>query len=328
MQEILNVFEKEFDLRANSIRPYRAGFVVGTNKGGKYLKRCNTSEKRIEFVNAAKEYLFDKKFCNIDRFILTREHKPFFYYEDYLYTLNDYIEGRECEFDNEEDVILATKTLAKMHQAAKGFKYNTDGLTNHGIGLMTECFQKRLNEIKKLKKYAEREKKKFDYIFIENYDYFYKLGEKSLENLYMSKYNKIVEKTIEQGMLCHEDYSYQNIVFRNEEIFVTNFESCNIEIKVYDIVNLLRRKLRKCNWDLKEAKLILDTYRDIEPLSIDELYLMKIMLQFPQKLWRVVNRYYNSKRSWMQKSYIQRLLEVIEEKETHYKFIKDYDSIL
>jgi len=41
---------------------------------------------------------------------------------------------------------------------------------------------------------------------------------------------------------------------------------------------------------------IIDAYTSIEPISKEEFEILEIMLQFPQKFWRVVNRYYNSRR--------------------------------
>ena len=55
---------------------------------------------------------------------------------------------------------------------------------------------------------------------------------------------------------------------------------------------------------------------------------MKIMLQFPQKFWRVANRYYNSSKSWAQRILIDKLEEVIDEIECHRKFLDNYETII
>ena len=51
------------------------------------------------------------------------------------------------------------------------------------------------------------------------------------------------------------------------------------------------------------------------------------MLLFPQKFWRVINRYYNSKRCWAQKNFTSALKEVINEKEAHIQFINNFDKL-
>jgi hypothetical protein len=51
------------------------------------------------------------------------------------------------------------------------------------------------------------------------------------------------------------------------------------------------------------------------------------MLQFPQKFWRVINRYYNSKRHWAQKNFTIMLEDVIKEKDAHVDFMDKFDTL-
>ena len=40
--------------------------------------------------------------------------------------------------------------------------------------------------------------------------------------------------------------------------------------------------MRKCNWNIDEAKVILHEYCSVEPIDDDEFLILKLMLQFPQ----------------------------------------------
>ena len=86
--------------------------------------------------------------------------------------------------------------------------------------------------------------------------------------------------------------------------------------------------MRKCNWNTEECKLILEQYLMVENLSKDEIFVMKLMLQFPQKFWRVANKYYNNKRSWAQKVFYSKLEEAISEIRYHEKFMEDFDLLI
>jgi hypothetical protein len=55
---------------------------------------------------------------------------------------------------------------------------------------------------------------------------------------------------------------------------------------------------------------------------------MKLILQFPQKFWRVGNRYYNSKRSWAERVFTEKLEEAIDEIDNHKKFLENYEVII
>jgi spore coat protein I len=73
---------------------------------------------------------------------------------------------------------------------------------------------------------------------------------------------------------------------------------------------------------------IIDVYSKYEDLSKVELDIMYSILQFPQKFWRVVNKYYNSRRSWSEKIYVAKMREVVDEIPHHRKFLEDYDRLI
>lgn len=326
MQEARALIENSYGIRISNIRPYRAGYILDTNAGKKYIKACQYTKERIKFIHQAKMHLINNNFTQIDPYCLTFNNQPYIEIDDIPYTMVDLIEGRECEFDDDHDVIKATEALALMHKAGHGFSPKGTYIPS-GLGKLPASFKKRLEEIRKLRRKAERERNSFDYLFLEYFDHFYKTGLKSLEILFASRYNKLVEQTQKEGMICHHDYSYQNILIKGDTTSIINFDYCSVELKIYDIVNILRRRMRKCNWDINKAKLILDAYRKIEPLDQDEMIVMKSMLQFPQKFWRVINRYYNSRRCWAQKNYTIMLQDVIQEKDAHESFMEQFDKL-
>jgi CotS family spore coat protein len=327
MHEAKGLVETCFGIRVLGIRPYRAGYILETNTGKKYIKACQYKKERAQFIHAAKTHLIEHNFTRIDPYHLTLNKQPYLEIDDIVYTMADFIEGRECEFDDDGDVIKATEALALMHKAGHGFKPGNGICVPSSLGKLPASFKKRLDDIRKLRRKAERERNGFDYLFLEHFDDFYGLGSKSLETLYGSKYNKLVEATRKEGMICHHDYSYQNIIMKGDKTYIINFDYCNLELKIYDIVNILRRRMRKCNWDIQKAKLILDVYRKIEPLDPDEMKVMKSMLQFPQKFWRVINRYYNSKRCWARRNFTVMLEDVISEKSAHISFMDEFDKL-
>ena len=86
--------------------------------------------------------------------------------------------------------------------------------------------------------------------------------------------------------------------------------------------------MRKCDWNIEEAKIIIDEYRNIYQLSNDELFVLKLMLEFPQKFWRVANKYYNSRRSRVDTIFMLRMKEVIEEIDYSTRFLKQFDFLI
>lgn len=327
MSDLHKDISQEYDFTVKNIIPFKDYFIIDSSAGKKILRKLNFSKERILFIHGAKEHLYKKDFCNIDRFICSKKGLPYVNIDGTYYTVTDLIDGRECDLDKNEDVIKASIALAQMHNSSRGYIPPEKCLVKDDLGKLPAQFTKRLEEIKRIKKAAQKEKGNLDYLILQYIDYFYNLGEEAVNLINKSKYNELVEKTREEKLFCHHDYTHSNIIIGSRETSVINFNLCSFELKIYDLANLLRRKMRKCNWDVKEAKIIIDAYRTVEPISEDEFFVMKIMLQFPQKFWRVVNKYYNSRRCWRDRTFERKFMEVIDEIKYHKKFLENYDYL-
>lgn len=329
MLESKELIESAYGLSISAIKSCRAGYILETDTGRKYLRPCQCSVNRILYVHDAKQYLYSHGFTNLDTYCLTVDGRPYAVLDGQLYLLTPFIDGHECEFGDDGDSVRAAYALSAMHKAGKGFRHKSDSYdyTPNDLGKIRESLTKRYEEILRMRRKAERERGAFDYLYLDCVDRFIDLAEESLELLRGPEYERLIRKTAEEGGICHHDYSYQNIIIKGQTTTITGFESCGQEIRIYDLVNLIRRKMRKCNWDPSKASMLLEAYCELEPLSRDEIVVMKAMLLFPQKFWRVANRYYNSRRSWAQRNFSAMLEEVIAEYDHHVRFMKQYDSL-
>lgn len=328
MQNIIESVKEGYDMDVINTKNFRGGIILDTPYGKKFLKKIPFSKDRILFIHNAKEHLYKKQFSNIDRYICTKDELPYLDLDGDNYTLSHMVDGRECNFDSKPDLDTAVSMLAVMHKSTKGFNHNENTFYKSELGKLPKNFQKRLLDMGKMKKKARSRRGDFDYKFLEHVGYFHNLGQQALEKLEQSNYKGLVEKSTKEGYFCHHDYTHSNIILNGHKTYIINFDSCCMELKMYDLTNLIRRKMRKCNWDIKEAKCIVEEYNSIEKISADEYEVLGIMLQFPQKFWRISNRYYNSRNGWAEKIYISKLDEVIEEIKYHKNFIDNFERIL
>jgi spore coat protein I len=320
------IFER-FGIETKSVLNYKDGYLVNTSKGRKVARKMLFSPERLVFVHGAKEHLVTNGFANVDRYVCTLDGKPSFFYNNVHYSLTEYIEGRECILDNDRDVYEASKILATLHASSKGYKPPEGSKAQSELGKLPEYFNKRIEDIKRLKKLARKGSGVFDRMFLDNAAYFISIGEDALNCLKESQYCRLVENCKKTGSFCHHDYTHYNIIFGERANSVINFENCCFELSIYDLTNFIRRRMRKCNWDMDKAKIIIDGYTSVKDISKPEQEVMRIMLQFPQKFWRVVNKYYNSRRSWSERSCLSKLTDVVEEIPVHGRFIERYNSL-
>lgn len=319
--------EDNYGVKIKNMYNFRRNFIAETQQGKKIIKKMGISSERILFIHGAKEHLYKNNFKNIDRYICTEKGEPYSFINGIYYTMRDLTNGRECNFDLREDVIKASEALANLHRASKGYTPPLKAVKRSELGRLPGCYKKRLDEIKRAKKIAQREKGKVDYLILKHIDYFYEIGKDALSKVYTSKYNMLIDKAKEERKFCHRDYSYCNIICDDDKMSIINFENCSYELKMYDLANFLRRKMRKCDWNVDEAKVIMDSYNAIESISKDEFVILYIMLQFPHKFWRVINKYYNSRRTWREKRFLKRCEEAIDEIKHHQKFLNEFKLI-
>ncbi|MGE5615038.1 MAG: CotS family spore coat protein [Bacillota bacterium] len=327
MQGIEKEIESHYGLEVNNLYPYKDAVILVTQNGKKALKRLPFSAERLKFVHSAKEHLVSNGFACVDRYLCTLSGDPYFIYNNSCHVVVDCPAGRESNFDNDNDVRKAAVALANLHKASRGYKAPQGCMVQDDLDKLPTFFSKRLDDMRKMKRQAQKGKGRFDQLLVRYADYFIELGERTKEELVLSGYGSVVEKTRMEQSFCHHDYTHNNIIIDGDRTTVINFEYCCHEIRVYDIANFIRRKMRKCGWNMAKAAIILNSYNSVDKLDNEELSVMKAILQFPQKFWRVANRYYNSRRSWSERNYISRLQEIVDEIEPLNEFINQYRKL-
>jgi len=316
----------KFGIDFTSIIPYREGYMLSLQDDRFFLRKADYSLDRLMYIHRAKEHLKAKGFMNMDKYVLSKDGEPYASLNDTLYVMTSVPGGRECNLNQRGDIQKASRELARLHRASAGFVGGTGTETKSELYKIPLYFTKRLEELKKLKKLAKKGNKEFDSIFLRYSDVFFDVAERAIYMLQVSQYQSLCKKAEKEGMFCHHDFTHSNILINEEYANIINFDFICPELKIYDLTNFLRRKLRKCNWDFEEGKFIIDEYMSVHSLNEEELRVMGIMLMFPQKMWRVCNRYYNSRRSFYEKGYIVQLREVIDEIEPSRSFIGKYEK--
>lgn len=199
------------------------------------------------------------------------------------------------------------------------------------VGKLPYTLEKRMRTLKKMKDMASKNKKKteFDLLYLSSVDNFYEIAKKSYESLNQESYKKVSEKSLEDKVLCHHDYTYHNILINNNrDVYLVDFDYMKSEVQVYDLSTLMIKTLKRVDWSLEYAKTILNEYNFIRELTKEEKDVLKTLLMFPQRFWRLANRYYYKEATWTEATFTKKIKEIIEEKDKYLEFINKLDEIL
>lgn len=320
----------QFGFEIYEIVPMKGVYLIKTSKGYKCLKKVNYGIQKLMYIYKAKEHIINMGFDRIDRNTLTPEGTPYAFVNEDIYVVTDWINGRECDFKKTEDLSKASENLGKFHSSARGFLPEDGVVVRCDIGKLSNTFEKRLSTLNKMREIARKNKKKteFDILYLSNVEFYMKLAQKAIKSFNMDAYNKVCDEALRERVICHHDYTYHNILFDNHEnVYVIDFDYCKWEMQIYDVSTLMVKALKRLDWDGEQAKLILESYNKAKTLNTYEYFVLRSLLVFPQRFWRLANRYYYKEAGWNDSTFIKKMKEIIDEREKYMEFISNIDDI-
>ncbi|MDT8715630.1 CotS family spore coat protein [Clostridium sp. 19966] len=319
--------ERQFNIKIESIRPNKGVYYLKTDSGLRCLKKINYGVQKLLFVYGAKEHLIKNGYTNVDKYYLNTEGLPYALVNEDIYTLSTWIDGRECDFQKEEDLVAASENLALLHLASKGYEPPENSKLKTDLGRWPHLMEKRIKSFDKMREMARKKTSKttFDLKYIKEIQFYKDMGKKALGALEDSKYMELCEISEQEKNFCHHDYTYHNIIIDQENrVNIIDFDYCKREIRTYDISNFMIKVLKRCKWDIKTCRLLLDAYDKIYPIKEEEYKVLYAFLLFPQRFWRLSNRFYYNEVNWGQNTFTKKIDELTEEQEIYLNFIDEF----
>ncbi|MGL4774436.1 MAG: CotS family spore coat protein [Clostridium sp.] len=319
--------ERQFDIKIETIKANKGVYHLKTNKGERCLKKINYGPQKLLFVYGAKEHLVNNGFNKVDNYFLNIEGEPYALVNEDLYTLSEWLEGRECDFHNIEEVKMASETLAKMHEASKGYDPPENSKLKSDLGRWPSLMNKRIKALDKMRDMVRKKSAKsdFDLVYLKSIDFYKEMGKEALKTMEESEYYELCMIAEKDKGFCHHDFTYHNIILtENEGTYVIDFDYCKREIRAFDISNFMIKVLKRVDWNVEFARAIIESYSNVSEIKAEEYKVLYSFLQFPQRYWRLANRYYYNEVNWGQSTFTNKIESIINEKENHLEFLKKF----
>jgi CotS family spore coat protein len=267
-------------------------YKVHTNAGWKNLKVSPLNPQRLIFVHQAIRHLMFREFRHMYPVIPALSGQTYLGVAGKAYSLFDWIEGRQCNFTNLDELRAAGQILAKFHQSSAGFNPPPHSNMRDQIGKCLQHFEERYQQLLDFAVIARGcPDDDFARHYLTNLGFFLPLARRAINKLRYSSYGQLVLRARALKTFCHGDPAARNfIVTPYQEIFMIDFDSCRLDLPLMDLIKFTRRVLKKYNWNYSIAKFLIDAYQQTQPLSQSELEVMKAVFFFPQKFWRMANR--------------------------------------
>jgi spore coat protein I len=192
----IDAIAKEFGRRLIYSKPLRAVNLALTDKGLVIIKETFKDPDKILYIHGLKEYLHEKGFTRVDRYLPSKYQLPFTIFEDRVFVMEDYISGRECTFTNPYDREAIVKALAQLHNAGKGYTPATGAASRNSIGKWERSYRNKIDNLIEFKELARGKKKKstFDSMYLKDVDLYIELCWRAFDTLKNSKYEELCKK--------------------------------------------------------------------------------------------------------------------------------------
>ena len=321
--------ERQFDIKIEVIKANKGIYYLKSNKGERCLKKINYGPQKLLFVCGAKEHLINNGFKGVDKYYLNIDGEPYALVNEDLYTLSEWLDGRECDFHNIEEVKVAARTLAQMHEASKGYDPPENSKLKSDLGRWPHLMAKRIKSFDKMRDMVRKRNNKnnFDLVYLKSMEFYKEIGKKALRTLEESSYLELCQIAENDKSFCHHDYTYHNIIIDKEEnVNIIDFDYCKREVRAFDISNFMTKVLKRVNWDMNFAKAIIDSYNEVSEIREDEYKVLFAYLQFPQRYWRLANRYYYNEVNWGQNTFASKIEAIIKEQELFLAFLEGFKN--
>ena len=314
MEEIYEKIMREgYGLQLRHGTRTRTGLVCRTDRGLRELKKPRGSTDSLRLAFDVKKRLRENGFANISRCYPTLEGEPFYRQDGTLYILEDVLPQGTLAEDCAETFLQGAETLGEMHAAAKGLASEAAHWEKNRL---PQLYAKRRSELAKVRRRNDKRGSydAIDLLLLQYYEPYMERAAEAEELLCRGGYAEAIARTAQEGGFCHN--AYKGEALRQEtdgRIFVGNFDKCSAELPLADLAAYIRRYFKKTEGTAAGISAMLERYGRHCPLSERDMILVQGMLLYPEKFLRLINEYYNRRRTCVSPAMRERLAAAAKE---------------
>ena len=324
----VNVLE-QYDMTVSRTFKGRGTIICDTDQGMRVLKEYRGRTEKLELLFQLQGKLKDS--LRTDTLIRTKEGALFVKdLDNSVYILEEQVEGKECSYKNEEDIVKACGAMAKLH--LKFMTPQSEKICVMPVFFYADEMERHTIECKRVRNYLRKlhNKTEFERALLKEYDYFLEKAvavTRRAREESQAEYEAYVNSN---GLYCHGDYQYHNVIFGKGSggayTGIVNLEHFAHDAGARDFYLLFRKISEKCDWSLDMAQSMLDAYQNRRVFPPIEWRSLCLRLAYPEKFWKIINFYYNSRKSWMPNRNYDKLESLIHQEKNREKLLNKFFS--
>lgn len=299
----------------------RGALICQTEEQLYILRPFDGSRKRLDKQRELLDMLRDESDVFVDAVVPTLSGEPVSTdAEGKMYVLRHWYDGKECDTRSEGDILRSVDALGRLHKAMR-MTVVEDYVEE---SLETE-YLRHNRELRKIQKFIRKKKvgNRFEREYLNSVDEFLAWGEETLAGLRGSGFETLRQQAVSEGWICHGEFNQHHVLLGRACTAVTGFDKWKYGVQTADLYGFMRKILEKSRWDPRLGRAMLETYERQRPLSAAERENLRLRFSYPEKYWKLANHYYCHNKAWLPEKNVEKLCQLISQKELWREFVKN-----
>jgi CotS family spore coat protein len=320
--------ERIFRCHIHGVKPQRKVWLAKSDRGLWIVKGYSQREK-AEWVTRLSAMLHEKGFYHTVQYLGNDAGEQVFPINGHYYTVMKAIIAREANNASLYDVKRSAATLARFHQAAKGFPAVVT-LAGYKPPLL-EKWEGRLEEFNRIaSKIAKRgPQNRLEQIVLGLAGQVRKDAEQALERSYMMPLAAEMQQAAIKGTLAHHDVASHNfLITKGGSCYLIDLDTVGSDMQLADLVQFFGRMLLLQGYSLYAFHEAIDAYNKIKPLRETQIWMIHQLLRYPDNILREVTGLYAKRPGYRVRNVQQLLLLERRYQEERERFLSAEEQIL
>lgn len=308
-----------YGIKPDSIRVVQSGSIKTVWKisaAGKQLclKRLRQTMDKAQFSVNAQIYI-KRSGGLVPGIILDKNNRPIVQYNDQLFVLYEWIDGKDLNFGNPAEFKQAVQGLARFHIATKGYKPDNGVRVSSKLGKWPEQYASMKAKLAAWKEIAAANPSiASNQAYIKYCTSMINIANQAIEKLSQSEYGRLAASGSTSVVLCHQDYGKGNALAAGNDVFILDLDGVTFDLPARDLRKIIGKQAEnRGQWQAATINDIIGWYSEVNPLSSAEKNTVYIDLLFPHWFYGLVKNQFQGGKT-LRASEIERIARLEEAK--------------
>lgn len=301
-------------------------FELATSEGRFSLRVVERREERLWFAQSVAAHLLARGFERFSPAVPTTDGRYFVTQDGVALLVLRPVSGRAVRPSEPADLEAVARTLAEFQTAARGLEPLPGAAAKRSWGRWPDRYGARRNDLLRLRvEVAGRlDPSPIDRLFLEDADRLCLMADEAVALLSGQVYSQVAAASAAAGEVALHRLRCGNFVIDGGgEAHILELEHCRFDLAVSDLAELIAKAVRKDRAGKGTGHAVLSAYRSLRPLSTGELLVLLALLQFPARVFKVLDQHYNYRRAQSKEGVEHKLALELEAFKRQEHFVKE-----